>query len=281
MILDRWFIEEYSGKVGAASFRIFDVLFEGKSDFQEVKVFHNPFFGNVLLLDDLVMLTEKDEFYYHDMLVHVPLIYADNPESVLIIGGGDGGSVREALKHDSVKRVVLCEIDQMVIDASREYFPSLSSCLDDSRVEVNVGDGIEYVKNNVGQFDCILIDSTDPIGPAVGLFTPEFYSNVRKALKSGGTMSAQSESPAWEIDSVKGIVNNIREAFENANLYLCPIPCYPSGLWSFTLAFRDGGNIADFDENRSESISEKCFYYNTEVHKAAFALPNYIKKALK
>lgn len=280
MILDSWFIEEYQGTVGAASFRIFDVLYEGKSDFQEVKVLHNPFFGNVLLLDNLVMLTEKDEFYYHDMLVHVPLMCLNNPESVLIIGGGDGGTVREVLKHTSVKRVVLCEIDRMVIDVSRDYFPTISSALDDSRVEVYVGDGIEYVKSHIKEFDCILIDSTDPIGPAVGLFTPEFYSNVKEALKTGGVMSAQSESPAWRMDDVAGIVRNIKQAFGNARLYLCPIPCYPSGLWSFTISFKDDGDPCTFDEERALKISEDCVYYNPDVHKAAFALPNFIKRAI-
>jgi spermidine synthase len=280
MILDSWFIEEYGGTVGAASFRIFDVLYEGRSDYQEVKVLHNPFFGNVLLLDDLVMLTQKDEFYYHDMLVHVPLMCVQNPESVLIIGGGDGGSVREVLKHNSIKRVVLCEIDQMVIDVSRDFFPSISSALDDSRCEIFVGDGIEYVKNHPNEFDCIMIDSTDPVGPAVGLFTPEFYVNVRTALKSGGVMSAQSESPAWRLDDVAGIVRNIKQSFDNARLYLCPIPCYPSGLWSFTISFKDGGNPVVFDEERAAVLTENCVYYNADVHRAAFALPNFIKKAL-
>jgi spermidine synthase len=280
MILDSWFIEEYRGKVGAASFRIFDVLFEGRSKFQEVKVFNNPFFGNVLLLDDLVMLTEKDEFYYHDMLVHVPMLCAENPESVLIIGGGDGGSVRETLKHESVKRVVLCEIDEMVIKVARDYFPTISPALDDPRVDIVVGDGIEYVKAHRNEFDSIFIDSTDPIGPAVGLFTQEFYSNVRKALKPGGTMSAQTESPAWRLDDVVEIMSKTRQAFGNANLYLCPIPCYPSGLWSFVLSFRDGGSPVIFNEKRASKVAETCVYYNPDVHRAAFALPNFIRKVL-
>jgi spermidine synthase len=280
MILDSWFIEEYKGTVGAASFRVFDVLFEGKSRFQEVKVLNNPFFGNVLLLDDLVMLTEKDEFYYHDMLVHVPMLCTDKSESVLIIGGGDGGSVREVLKHDGVKRVVLCEIDDMVIKVAKDYFPTLSSSMNDSRVEIFIGDGIEYVLSHANEFDCILIDSTDPVGPATGLFTPEFYKNVRNAMKKGGTMGAQTESPAWRMGDVAGIMGNIRQAFGSSHLYLCPMPCYPSGLWSFALGFKDGGNPLLFDEKRAATVAESCIYYNPEIHRAAFALPNFIKKAL-
>ena len=280
MILDSWFIEEYKGTVGAASFRVFDVLFEGKSPYQEVKVLNNPFFGNVLLLDDLVMLTEKDEFYYHDMLVHVPMLCAENPESVLIIGGGDGGSAREVLKHEGIKRVVLCEIDDMVIKVAKDYFPTLSSSLNDTRVEIFIGDGIEYVRTHGNEFDCILVDSTDPVGPATGLFTPEFYKNVRNAMKKGGTMGAQTESPAWRMGDVAGIMANIRKAFDNSHLYLCPIPCYPSGLWSFVLGFKDGGNPLLFDEKRAVAVAESCIYYNPEIHRAAFALPNFIKKAL-
>ena len=281
MMKNDWFIEEYKGQVGALSFRVDELLFEGKSPYQDIKVVYNPFFGNIMLLDDLVMLTEKDEFFYHDMLVHVPMVSASNPEQVLIIGGGDGCSVREALKHISVKRVVLCEIDEMVINVAREYFPGLASMLNDQRVEIRVGDGIEYTKSLQSEFDCILIDSTDPIGPAVGLFTIEFYANVRDALREGGVMGAQMESPAWRLEEVADIRSNIEKAFGNAHLYLCPIPCYPSGLWSFTLSFKaQGKDPLVFDMERANAVAGDCTYYNPEVHKAAFALPNFIRKAL-
>jgi len=208
------------------------------------------------------------------------MMCAGNPESVLIIGGGDGGSVREVLKHEEVKHIVLCEIDEMVIKAAKDYFPTLSSSLNDSRVEIFIGDGIEYVKAHANEFDCVLIDSTDPVGPATGLFTHGFYKNVRNALKKGGTMGAQTESPAWRMGDVAGIMGNIRKAFGNGYLYLCPIPCYPSGLWSFALGFKDAGNPLVFDEKKAETVAENCMYYNSEMHRAAFALPNYVKKAL-
>jgi spermidine synthase len=277
-----WFIEEFQGQAGALSFKVDEVLFEGESPYQKVKIVKNSFFGNVMLLDDLVMVTDKDEFFYHDMLVHVPMVCVDNPENVLIIGGGDGGSVREVLKHQGVKRVVLCEIDKMVIDVARKYFPDLSNCLDDKRVEVMVADGIKYIKEHKNEFDCICVDSTDPIGPAVGLFTPEFYGYVKDALRVGGVMSAQTESPSWTLERVVGIRKNIEAAFGNAYLYLCPIPCYPSGLWSFALGMKsDKDPVKDFNIERSQIVAKQCKYYNPEIHKAAFCLPNFIRDALK
>jgi spermidine synthase len=281
MAYDNWFIEDFEKQVGGLSFKIDKVLFDETSPFQRVKVIKNSFFGNVMLLDDLVMLTEKDEFYYHDMLVHVPLMCTDNPEDVLIIGGGDGGSVREALKHPTVKRVVLCEIDKMVIDVAKEFFPYLSCCLDDERVEIMVADGIEYVNAHKNEFDAICIDSTDPIGPAVGLFTPEFYKSVNESLTPQGTMSAQTESPAWSPAQVIKIASNIRKVFGNAHVYLSPSPCYPSGTWSYTLGIKSEMDPASgFDIGRAEQIASQCKYYNPDIHKAAFALPNFIREAL-
>ncbi len=281
MLKDDWFIEVFEKTASGLTFRVDEVLFSGESPFQRVAVIRNAFFGNVMLLDDLVMLTERDEFYYHDMLVHVPLMCVDEPRDVLIIGGGDGGSVREALKHPSVRRVVLCEIDQMVIDVSRRFFPSLAERLDDERVEICVGDGIRYVHEHPGEFDCVCIDSTDPIGPAVGLFTPEFYTDVKAALRAGGAMSAQTESPAWSLNAVRGIRDNIARAFEHPRLYLAPSPCYPSGSWSFALALKsDRDPACDFDVQRAAQISRHCRYYNPDIHRAAFVLPNFIRDAL-
>ncbi|MGC9325415.1 MAG: polyamine aminopropyltransferase [Desulfomonilia bacterium] len=281
MDMNNWFIEEFQGQVGGLCFRINKVLFEADSPYQNIKVVRNSFFGNVMLLDDLVMLTEKDEFFYHDMLVHVPMVCADTPKDILIIGGGDGGSVREVLKHPGVKRVVLCEIDTLVIDVAKKFFPGLASCLKDKRVDVQVADGIEYVKAHTGAFDCICIDSTDPIGPAVGLFTADFYANVKQALTPTGVMSAQTDSPTWCLESVARIVTNIRKGFGNANVYLTPVPCYPSGLWSFTCATADGRNPAEqFDLKRAKAVSSRCSYYNPEIHTASFVLPNFIKEAL-
>jgi spermidine synthase len=281
MTQDSWFIEVFKDRVGASSFHVDEVLFEGTSRFQRVKVVKNSFLGNVMLLDDLVMLTDKDEFFYHDMLVHVPMACIDNPEGALVIGGGDGGSVREMLKHPSVQRVVLCEIDALVIDTARRFFPALSSCLDDPRVEVVTADGIEYAKAHRNEFDCVCIDSTDPIGPAAGLFSVEFYDSVRDALTEKGAMSAQTESPAWSAELVSSIVRNMKKSFGNAYPYLVPVPCYPSGLWSCTVCFGQDRNPArDFDEERAALLAKTCKYYNADIHRAGFALPNFLRQAL-
>ena len=278
-----WFIEKFDSKdaVGGLSFRIDEILFEAKTPYQHIRVLKNDFFGNVMLLDDIVMLTEKDEFYYHDMLMHVPLLCVDNPEKVLIIGGGDGGSIREALKHSCVKKVVLCEIDEAVIDISRRFFPSLSSGFDDELVELFIGDGIEYVKTHKQEFDCICIDSTDPVGPAVGLFTPEFYTGVNECLTPGGVMCAQTESPAWSLEDVVRIYGNVCKAFKNAHIFTAPSPCYPSGFWSYSIGLNSDKNPAeDFDRQRASQIAKLCKYYNPDIHRSAFALPNYIQKKL-
>lgn len=279
--IDNWFIEDFEGKVGGLSFKVDKVLYKGQSEYQDIKVVENSFFGRVLLLDDIVMLSDKDEFYYHDMLVHVPMVCARSPRHVLVIGGGDGGTVREVLKHPGVERVVLCEIDAMVIDVAKRYFPSLSASLDDERVEIVNKDGSKYIKQFHESFDCICIDSTDPIGPGEKLFTKDFYSDVKKALRQDGCMSAQSESPAWSLDEVIRIRGNIASAFGNAHVYTAPTPCYPSGFWSFTLALvKDKDPEVDFDLGRAKDIAKLCRYYNPSIHRSSFALPNFIVQEL-
>ena len=180
------------------------ILFSKQSDFQKVEVFETESaLGRVLTLDDLMMTTEGDEYHYHEMIAHIPMMQHKNPESVLVIGGGDGGTVREVLKHKTVKKVVLCEIDGMVIDACKEFLPTISCGLSDPRVEIKVEDAIEFIKDKKNEYDIILIDSTDPMGPGEGLFTEEFYTNVKNSLKEGGIMAAQSESPFVNKNEIK------------------------------------------------------------------------------
>ncbi|MFY9399512.1 MAG: polyamine aminopropyltransferase [Desulfomonilia bacterium] len=278
-----WFIEMFdNGEAGGLSFREDEVLFDKRSPYQRIRVVSNPFLGRVMLLDDIVMLTEKDEFFYHEMLVHVPMACTRDPGSVLIVGGGDGGSAREMLKHSGLKRLVLCEIDAMVIEAAREFFPGLSSGLDDSRVEIVIADGIEYVKAHKNEFDCICIDSTDPVGPGAGLFSAEFYGSVRDALTHEGAMSAQTESPAWDMDLVASIAGTMRRAFGNVHLYTMPVPCYPSGMWSCALCLKkDLDPARDFDHDRAELASRSCRYYNPDIHRACFALPGFMRRSLR
>lgn len=185
--------------------------------------------GRVLTLDDLMMTTEGDEFHYHEMIAHIPMMHHKNPESVLVIGGGDGGTVREVLKHKSVKKVVLCEIDGMVIDACKEFLPTISCGLSDPRVEIKVEDAIEFIKDKKNEYDIILIDSTDPMGPGEGLFTEEFYTNVKNSLKEGGIVAAQSESPVVNKEEIKKMYNLLKKVFPVTSTYTSNIPTYPAG----------------------------------------------------
>ena len=233
----------------------------------------------MLALDDLVMFTERDEFVYHEMLVHVPLCGIPEPKSVLIIGGGDAGCIREALKHPSVERVVLCEIDERVTRVCEEYFPWVADAVRDPRVELIFDDGVAFIEKHASTFDLIIVDSTDPIGPAVGLFLRDFYRKAARALKPGGVMAAQTESPHWGAPMVGAIYGELRHAFAHVAPYLGFIPTYPSGTWSWCWASADRAHDAFFDADRAAAIAAGCRYFNPEIHRAAFALPNFARAA--
>lgn len=255
-----------------------NVLYSAKTEYQTIDILETHGLGKVLLLDGLVMTTERDEFFYHEMISHIPMNSHPNPERVLVIGGGDGGTVREVLKHDTVKEVVLCEIDGMVIDACKKYLPSIAGMLDDERVNIQVRDGIDYISQQEDAFDIILIDSTDPMGPGEGLFTEEFYSNVNKALKEGGIMSAQSESPFVNQRQMKMMYPLLRKAFPKVNTFLGPIPTYPGGYWSWAFCSNTVEPLSFIAEDRVQKIAKQAKLYNLDIHKAAFALPNFVKK---
>ena len=255
-----------------------NVLYSAKTEYQTIDILETQGLGKVLLLDGLVMTTERDEFFYHEMMSNIPMNSHPNPERVLVIGGGDGGTVREVLKHDTVKEVVLCEIDGMVIDACKKYLPSIAGMLDDERVNIQVRDGIDYISQQEDAFDIILIDSTDPMGPGEGLFTEEFYSNVNKALKEGGIMSAQSESPFVNQRQMKMMYPLLRKAFPKVNTFLGPIPTYPGGYWSWAFCSNTVEPLSFIAEDRVQKIAKQAKLYNLDIHKAAFALPNFVKK---
>jgi len=258
-----------------------DVLFSKHSDFQKVEIFETESsLGRVLTLDDLMMTTEGDEYHYHEMIVHVPMMNHKNPESVLVIGGGDGGTIREVLKHKTVKKVVLCEIDGMVIDACKKYLPTISCGLNDPKVEIVVMDAIEYIKNKKNEFDIVLIDSTDPMGPGEGLFTEEFYTNVKNSLKDGGILTAQSESPFAQADAVKKMYTMLKKVFPVCSTFTSNIPTYPGGYWAWAFCSKDVKPLEYFDDNRCREITKTCKIYNKEYHMARFALPNYLKELL-
>ena len=188
-----WFVENENDEIKYA-YAINETLFHTKSEFQDIKVVDTKAYGRMLIIDQFVMLTEEDEFVYHEMLAHIPALYHPNPRKIAIIGGGDGGTVRELLKHPSVEEIVLCEIDAEVVNVCKKFFPTVSARIDDPRVELFIGDGIDFVSKQKNAFDMVLIDSTDPIGPGEGLFTSTFYKNVATALWLG-LAAAQTESP--------------------------------------------------------------------------------------
>lgn len=255
------------------------ILFSKQSEFQKVEVFETESkLGRVLTLDDLMMTTEGDEYHYHEMIAHIPMMHHRNPETVLVIGGGDGGTVREVLKHKSVKRVVLCEIDGMVIDACKEFLPTIACELDNPKVEILVKDAIEYMKDRENEFDIVLVDSTDPMGPGEGLFTEEFYNNVKRSLKPGGIMAAQSESPFAQSDSVEKMYKLLNKVFPICSTYTSNIPTYPGGYWAWAFCSKDVQPLSYFAQDRYEDIHKTCKIYNKEYHNARFALPEYLKK---
>lgn len=255
-----------------------NILFSKQSDFQKVEIFDtDSTLGRVLTLDDLMMTTEGDEWHYHEMIAHIPMMHHKCPKTVLVIGGGDGGTVREILKHDTVEKVVLCEIDGMVIDACKEFLPTISCELDNPKCEILVQDAIEYIKDKKDMFDIVLIDSTDPMGPGEGLFTDEFYSNVKASMKEGGIMVAQSESPFANPEEIKKMYTQLRRVFPIVSTYTSNIPTYPGGYWAWAFCSESVKPLSYWDERRGNQITETSKIYNKEYHEARFALPNYLK----
>ncbi len=250
------------------------VLHREVSRFQEILVVDTYAFGRVMMLDGTFQVTEKDEFVYHEMLAHFPLMSHPHPRDVLVIGGGDGGTIREVVKHPEVERAVLCEIDPRVTAVAREYLPSVASGLSDPRVEVLHEDGVRLVQDHEAAFDVILIDSTDPVGPAVGLYSPEFYAACKRALRPGGIVCAQSESPFVNGDVVRRVAQSVKASFPHHQLYLAPLPTYPSGAWSFTAGAQEP-LPREVDAVRAAGLATR--YYTAEMHRAAFALPPFAK----
>ncbi len=269
--MELWF-SEYQTKNVKLSFRVKDVLYTKQSEYQYISVFETEDFGRILALDDVVMLTTKDEFVYHEMISHVPLLTHGNVSRALVIGGGDGGTVRELLKHP-IKEVNLVEIDQEVIEASKKYFPSVSSGLSDPRVKIFFEDGIEFIKKNKG-YDVIIIDSPDPIGPAVGLFSGEFYKNVFEALNENGIMVAQTETPILFGDLIKRLYKDMSSVFPYTNLYSAVIPTYPGAFWTFTMGSK---TINPISREISATPVLKTKYYIRELHRSYFILPPFVK----
>ncbi len=280
------YTEYWQGRTGL-TFAVEDILFSERSDYQQVQVLETDAFGRLMLLDGLVMLTEHDEFVYHEMIAHpaLCLLDGDAPRRVLVVGGGDGGTVREVLRHEHVGHVDLVEIDGLVLEASRRFFPTVASALDDDRLTIHVADGVAFVNNaEAGSYDLILVDSTDPVGFAEGLFGEAFYRACARALTARGLLVTQAESPfdpAFHglIAEAHGVLDRL---FAEVHLYLAYVPTYPMGLWSFLIASKALHPLSDFDTAHAAAqlapFAEALRYYNTDIHRAAFALPTFARR---
>ena len=265
------------------SFKVDNVLFSEQSPYQSVEIVECPFFGKVLLNDGIVMLSERDEFVYHEMIAHVPLFTHPGPSRVLIIGGGDGGTAREVLRHKNVKKCVMVEIDECVVRACKSHIPQTGDVLHgkDKRFHLIIGDGVEYVKETKDSFDVILIDSTDPIGPATPLFGPEFYKNVHKILGEDGIVVSQGESP-WHYHKIqRSLLSILHNEFPLSLMYTFNNITYCDGLWCFTYASKGVHPLRDFSEERPLRSGLKFRYYNKDIHQSSFTLPTFIKENLR
>jgi spermidine synthase len=280
--MELWFTENHTDNV-RFSIKVDKQLYSSQSDFQRIDIFESKEFGRFLTLDGYMMLTEKDEFIYHEMMVHVPMSVHPNVKRVLVIGGGDGGTVRELSRYDYIESIDLVEIDEEVVEACKKYLKQTACGFDDKRVKIYYDDGLKFVRKYVNEYDLILVDSTDPFGPGEGLFTKEFYGNCCKALKEDGIMVNQHESPFYPNDAVamQRAHKRIVESFPIARVYQAHIPTYPSGHWLFGFASKKYHPIDDQDVARWKAQGLKTRYYNEQLHRGAFALPNYVEEMLE
>ncbi len=279
--MELWFSELHTKDV-KMSIRVDKQLHSEQSEYQRIDVFESGEFGRFLTLDGIMMLTEKDEFIYHEMITHVPM--ASNPDirNVLVIGAGDGGTVRELTRYGTIENIDMVEIDRRVVEVCREYLPQTACRLDDPRVHIFYDDGLRFVRFCENRYDLIIVDSTDPFGPGEGLFTSEFYGNCFNALTANGILVNQHESPYYDDDAkaMQRAHRRIKEFFDVCRVYQAHIPTYPSGHWLFGFASKTVDPLSA-EVERWNSLGIKTRYYNTELHKGCFAIPNYVKELLE
>lgn len=275
--MDLWLRE---GQIAdaAMTYKIKETLVRKKTKYQDLAIVDTYSLGRMLLLDGIVQTTINDEYVYHEMIAHIPLFTHPNPKKVLVVGGGDGGSIREILRHPSVEKAVLCEIDEDVVKECKKYLPEISCALDDPRCEIFIGDGIKYVHEHKNEFDVVIVDSTDPFGAAEGLFGGSFYKEIFECLTDEGIFIAQTETPFYLPEVVKRVYNDAKAVFPVTKLFMAGIPTYPSGFWSFTVGSKkhdpqtvDLSNTINFDTK----------YYTKELHKACFVLPRFVEELTK
>lgn len=265
---------EYHTDSSGIFFKIKELLYRQNSLYQKIEVIDNDYFGRVLLLDGLVQTTERDEFFYHEMLVHPAFAAHPSPQNLLIVGGGDGGVLKEILRYP-INQAYLVEIDQQVIEVGKEYFPWLSPSLKDERAELVIADGREFIEETDRKFDIVFIDSSDPVGPSASLHERDFYRRLKKCLNREGVVVAQVGSPFFNKELIKRKNDFLKKLFKIVCFYMSPVPTYPGGSWCF--AFLS-------DEIQPLKIKgsppEGLKYFNLDIHQAAFSLPNFLKDEL-
>lgn len=276
-----WTYENFEPAGSAIGFRTTEKLDDLQSTFQHIEIFQTTDWGRLMLIDGAVMLTTRDNFLYHEMMSHPALFTHRDPRRVVIIGGGDCGTLREVLKHPGVERAVQCDIDEQVTRMAEKWFPELCDSNSDARAELLFDDGIAYMANcAAGSVDVVIVDSTDPVGPAEGLFNATFYQSCFKALRHSGLLVQQSESPLAHLELIKSMRSAMRSAgFAAVRTLPFPQPCYPTGWWSCTMARKDG-ELSGFRERGAISKGFPTRYYNADIHKAALAQPEFMREAL-
>jgi spermidine synthase len=275
--MELWYTEKQTESFGITA-KITKTYVNEQTDFQQLDMIETEEFGTMLVLDGMVMTTVKDEFVYHEMVAHPVLFTHPNPEHVLVVGGGDGGVIREVMKHPKVKKAVLVDIDGKVIEYSKKYLPTIAGELDNPRVEVLVNDGFMHIHDHKNTYDVIMVDSTEPVGPAANLFTRGFYQGIFEALKEDGIFVAQTDNPWFKADLIQSVNRDVKEVFPIVRVYGANIPTYPSGLWTFTM----GSKKYDPLQVEESSIPElETKYYTPRLHAAAFVLPKFVEDLVK
>lgn len=279
---DLWFSEYHTPNV-RFSIKVNNQLHGEQSEYQKIAVYDSPEFGRFLTLDGVMMLTERDEFIYHEMITHVPMAVNPDIRTVLVIGAGDGGVARELSKYSTIEHVDIVEIDERVVAVCKEFLPQTACGFDDPRITIHYRDGLKFIRSVENQYDLIIVDSTDPSGPGEVLFTKEFYGNCYKALREDGIMVNQHESPFYKEDAkaMKSAHRKIVPVFPICRVYQAHIPTYPSGHWLFGFASKMFHPLADLQADTWNSRDIQTNYYNTNLHKGAFYLPSYVEEVLR
>lgn len=275
--MELWFTEKQTPVFGITA-KIRETLVTEKTEYQDLAMLDTEEFGRMLVLDGMVMTTIKDEFVYHEMMTHPALFTHPNPKHVLVVGGGDGGVIREVIKHPGVEKAVLVEIDGKVIEYSKKYLPEIAGELVNPRVEVQVNDGYMHIIESKNKYDVIMVDSTEPVGPAAPLFERGFYQGIYEALKDDGIFVAQTDNPWFKADLIQKVNKDVKEIFPIVRVYGANIPTYPSGLWTFTMGSKTYDPL-EVDETKIPELNTK--YYTPRIHKAAFALPKFVEDLVK